>query len=175
MAKATLAIAAALLVALTTLVPAPAGAQSPSYESRGYGGPLYVGPNFQGGGQHSTPTYDRKPSSKRYKKKRTYRATKSRKTDTSKKTEQAKASPADESVKSENSSISRAATGGDAPGNDDTATVQNENSSIAAGEISTGSTPKKNASGIEPASASRNVGCKKYFPTAGMTLSVPCD
>jgi hypothetical protein len=35
----------------------PASAQNPSYEGRGYGGPLYVGPNFQQGGQHTPPVY----------------------------------------------------------------------------------------------------------------------
>jgi hypothetical protein len=28
---------------------------------------------------------------------------------------------------------------------------------------------------IEEAKVDRNVGCKKFFPTVGMTLSVPCE
>ena len=34
-----------------------AAAQAPSYESRGYGGPLDVGPNFHQGGQHAPAVY----------------------------------------------------------------------------------------------------------------------
>ena len=45
--------AAALCFAL---VPTAASAQT-SYESRGYGGPLGIGPNFQQGGQHAPPVY----------------------------------------------------------------------------------------------------------------------
>src|SRR3974390_313783 len=55
MSKTTLILAAGFAVALTA---APAFAQSgPSYEDRGYGGPLYVGPNFHEGGQYTHPIY----------------------------------------------------------------------------------------------------------------------
>jgi hypothetical protein len=40
-------------------------AQKATAEGRGYGGPLYVGPNFQQGGQHAPPTYGTKPVKKR--------------------------------------------------------------------------------------------------------------
>ena len=50
----TVAIAAALCLAAAI---GSVSAQAPSYESRGYGGPLYVGPNFQQGGQHAPPVY----------------------------------------------------------------------------------------------------------------------
>ena len=47
------------------LAAGPALAQNPSYEGRGYGGPLYVGPNFEQGGQHAPPVYGTKPAKKR--------------------------------------------------------------------------------------------------------------
>ena len=52
MLKIRLAVAALCFA----LVPAAASAQV-SYESRGYGGPLGIGPNFQQGGQHAPPVY----------------------------------------------------------------------------------------------------------------------
>ncbi len=55
MSKTALIVAAGFAVALTA---APAFAQNgPSYEDRGYGGPLYVGPNFHEGGQYTHPIY----------------------------------------------------------------------------------------------------------------------
>lgn len=172
MAKLRLAIAAAGLAAMSVL----AAAQGPSYESRGYGGPLYVGPDFQHGGQHSAPIYEPNASKKRHKKRRTYRAKRSNKKRATRQTETAKSAPEKDApekggVKSENSSISRAADG-QAGSSDkvDTATIHNENSSISAAEIDTGATSKKAAPKIK-----KNVGCKKYFPTAGVTLSVPCE
>jgi hypothetical protein len=169
MAKLRLAIAAAVLAAMSVL----AAAQGPSYESRGYGGPLYVGPNFQHGGQHSPPVYNSKSSRKHHKRRRTYRA-KSHKKRTVKQTETAKGSPEKSGVKSENSSISRTAKDAEekaAAKTDDTAAVKNENSSISAAELNTGATSKKE----DAPRAQKKVGCKKYFPTAGMTLSVPCN
>jgi hypothetical protein len=168
MAKLRLAIAAALLAAMSVL----AAAQGPSYESRGYGGPLYIGPNFQHGGQNAPPVYNSKSSRKHYKKRRTYRA-KSRKKRAAKQTETAKSSPEKTGVKSENSSISRAAKDAEekaAAKTGDTAAVENENSSISAAELLTGAASKEDAPKVKKA-----VGCKKYFPTAGMTLSVPCN
>jgi len=55
MSKTNVALAAACLALAT----ASAAVQGPSYESRGYGGLLYVGPNFQQGGQWSPPFTDR--------------------------------------------------------------------------------------------------------------------
>ena len=65
MLKIRLAVAALCFA----LVPAAASAQV-SYESRGYGGPLGIGPNFQQGGQHAPPVYgsgqERSTSVERY-------------------------------------------------------------------------------------------------------------
>ena len=44
-----------LFVALTTT--AALAQEEPTYEGRGYGGPLGVGPNFQQGGQWGPPIY----------------------------------------------------------------------------------------------------------------------
>ena len=44
-----------LFVALTTA--AALAQEEPTYEGRGYGGPLGVGPNFQQGGQWGPPIY----------------------------------------------------------------------------------------------------------------------
>jgi hypothetical protein len=44
-----------LFVALTTA--AALAQEQPTYEGRGYGGPLGVGPNFQQGGQWGPPVY----------------------------------------------------------------------------------------------------------------------
>ncbi len=172
MVKARVAIAVALLAAMTVC----AAAQGPSYESRGYGGPLYVGPNFQSGGQNSPPVYGQGSSSKKhYRKKRVERATKERKTPAVKATDTdtAKSSPEQSDVQNENSGISQATADtpktGEKRTSENTETVENENSSISGASLASGTTAKD-----EP-KAPQKVGCKKYFPTAGMTLSVPCD
>jgi glucan-binding YG repeat protein len=175
MVRLSLAIAAASLAAMTIV----AAAQGPSYESRGYGGPLYVGPNFQGGGQHSPPIYDGSSSSKKpYKKKRVYQATKPRKeqakeTDTAKSAP--KSSPTDTEVETENSSISQAGgepqkTGDEKPVDTAETGIVTENSTISHTSLETATT----SDAAEP-KAKQNVSCKKYFPAAGMTLTVPCD
>ena len=175
MVRLSLAIAAASLTAMTIV----AAAQGPSYESRGYGGPLYVGPNFQGGGQHSPPIYDGSSSSKKpYKKKRVYQATKPRKeqakeTDTAKSAP--KSSPTDTEVETENSSISQAGgepqkTGDEKPVDTAETGIVTENSTISHTSLETATT----SDAAEP-KAKQNVSCKKYFPAAGMTLTVPCD
>ncbi len=139
MAKLSLAIAAVFFAAMTAF----AAAEGPSYESRGYGGPLYVGPNFQEGGQHAPPVYDTNPSSREpHKRKRSYEVTKSpaarreRQTDTAKSAPE-KSAPEKDEVESENSTIALATTGADdtaksapeksAPGKDE---AESENSSI---------------------------------------------
>lgn len=181
MAKVVLAIATVLLVAMTAI----ASAQD-SYKSRGYGGPLNVGPNFKAGGQYTPPSYGPKSSSReRYRKrKRAHQATKERKARAAKTVDTAKAAPADKDVESENSSISSLA--GDTgkpsvPKKTETAKgMQNENSSIS---HVTADTDAEKDTAASPAVAKEdddskragNVGCKKYFPTAGVTLSVPCD
>jgi hypothetical protein len=199
MATARFAIAAALFAAMTAF----ASAQAPSYESRGYGGPLYVGPDFQHGGQHSPPVYGQGSSAKERpakeysrkrhveheapeRKARAAKATDDDDTDDRKATDNDKAAPAEgkaqpAAAENENSSISQAAAAKDkAPEAKSAgpAGTESENSSISETQIIPGTASEKTtaASGTpdEP-KAGQNVGCKKYFPWAGMTLTVPCE
>lgn len=57
--RMNVALAAGVCLALAA---GPVAAQN---ESRGYGGPLYVGPNFSTGGQSTTPDYGAKPTKKK--------------------------------------------------------------------------------------------------------------
>jgi hypothetical protein len=179
MAKVVLVIAAAVLASITVL----ASAQGQSYESRGYGGPLNVGPNFKAGGQYTPPSYGPNASSKkRYNKKRAYQATKARKARAAKTVDTAKAAPVDKDVQSENSSISSLSSlAGDTdktgvPEKTETAKGrQNENSTISGADTDTEIDASAVAKGDDDSKRARNVDCKKYFPSAGMTLSVPCD
>jgi hypothetical protein len=75
--RKTFTLAAGLGLALAA---APAWAQGPSYEKRGYGGPLYVGPNFEQGGQHTPPVYGTKPAKKQAPAKRARNVEKSKPT-----------------------------------------------------------------------------------------------
>ena len=51
---------------------------------------------------------------------------------------------------------------------------ENENSTISTAAVDLSENTGANEAPIEAAS-DRNVGCKKYFPTVGMTLTVPCE
>jgi hypothetical protein len=146
MLKVVFAIGAGWLAVLTGVALA-----GPSYESRGYGGPLYVGPDFQKGGQHETPTYGKRT----YKKKKTYKKTRSYQ---AKKPSKAKA------AKKSGSDTTTAAT---ASVEDPT----NENSCISGVTAA----PSGTAAQVQKANASTPVDCKKYFPAAGITATVECD
>ena len=95
---------------------------------------------------------------KRYKKKRKARSTKKRvvkRKTTAKKVETKKTAP----IKTETDS---------------------QNSTISAGSLDNDETVEKNTveTVVEPkdeSAATREIGCKKYFPTAGQTLTVPCE
>jgi hypothetical protein len=146
-------LAAGLCLAAATI---SASAQGPSYESRGYGGPLYVGPNFQQGGQHAPPVYGQGPSKseraapRRERNAKTHKAPSTREAKTEKpstpKAESADAakSASDKKADSENSTISSAALQSDA----------------SSGAKTDASTP---------------VTCKRYIAAVGQTVSVPCD
>ena len=176
MAKLVLAIAAALLAAMTAVASAQGyGGQ------RGYGGPLYIGPNFEKGGQHETPLYGSDSySKKKYNKKRTYRAKKKPSTRDSEDVDTAKTAPAEEEEKeatSENSSISGQAADTvepSAPKKTEKASGP-ENSTIARAGSSEDGTAVAKGNDDAPKESARKVGCKKYFPTSGVTLTVPCD
>ena len=149
MTKTILAVAIAFFGAMTVF----ASAAEAGFKVRlGFGGPL---PAFTA---HSP---SKSYGAKRYKKKRVYRAAQKRKArpakkrivkrkTITKKVETAKTAPIKTETKNENSTIS-------------TASLDKEET------IETETKPKD-----EPV-ASRNIGCKKFFPTVGMTLTVPCE
>ena len=49
---------------------------------------------------------------------------------------------------------------------------EDENSTIS---TAAAAKPAAQAKPVEQATADHNVGCKKYFPSTGLTLSVPCE
>lgn len=157
MFRTNFALAAGLCLVLTTV---SVSAQGPSYESRGYGGPLYVGPNFQQGGQWSPPSYGPKSSSQeRATTKRARSTAKSRKAPAEQEANTEKASPA-----TEDSSNAK--------------TAETENSTISSASLQADTTdaetnaepgPKAEAAAASPAT------CKRFIAAAGKTVTVPCD
>ena len=155
MTRTILAIATAFLAVLTVF----ASAAEAGFKTRlGFGGPL---PAFTAHGP-SKPY-----GAKRYKKKRVYKAAKKHKARparkkksiakkrVSKKVKTAKTTPLQMETENENSTISKASL-------DEDETVEN-------GKDKTKAEPRD-----EPETA-KNVDCKKFFPTVGMTLTVPCE
>jgi hypothetical protein len=196
MSRTRFAIAAASLA----LMSAGASAQV-SYESRGYGGPLGIGPNFQQGGQHAPPVYgsgqERSYSTERYHApQRLDRVQRKRSNDdddvkTAKKTPAAKESQ-EAKATNENSSIVSIASDKDkalpAPAvteqkktdvaKSDKSKSSNENSAIAS--VASSATAKADPVKAEVTKADTDgsgkpTGCKRYFPTVGQTVTVPCD
>ncbi len=203
MPKTTLILATGLAVALTA---APAFAQNgPSYEDRGYGGPLYVGPNFHEGGQYTHPIYGsgsyHKPSSSESRapsssesRVRQRSVSRNKDDDTHEvvthraahedKPSETKTNTAD----SENSSIAATTEPAAQLKSDKTeqvtaptkraATTENSSIAVIASRTDTAeaSKPKDDVKvKADTAMDSRPVGCTKYFPTVGLTLSVTCD
>jgi hypothetical protein len=175
---------AAVAVLLLLMAPLTTTVCAQSYESRGYGGPLYIGPNFQQGGQHAPPVYNSGPSRSRSyddgdgeatSKRRATRSHKQRKpeTTTAKKSKPVEPAP-EKPAKSEAKPTDTAAI------EPKTKTrIEGENSSLTrASDIKSTAeaspakpVPSKRAS----EDSGKGVGCKKYFPSAGMTLTVPCE
>ncbi len=197
MSRTRLAIAAASLA----LMSAGASAQV-SFESRGYGGPLGIGPNFQQGGQHAPPVYDsgqqRSNSTERYRApQRIDRVQRKQSTDddvkTVKKTPASKDDQESKEAKAqnENSSIVSISPEKDkalpAPAvteqkktdvaKTDTGKSRNENSAIAS--IASTATAKAEPVKGQVTKATDTDGggktCKRYFPTVGQTITVPCE
>jgi hypothetical protein len=187
-----------LFVALTT---ATALAQEePTYEGRGYGGPLGVGPNFQHGGQWGPPIYgagrEHSSTTERYSAPQHIdRAQRKRNTDdddvkTAKKTPAPKESKEAKS-QSENSSIVTVGSDHDKTtpvteqkktdvAKSDTSKSSNENSTIATVVSSTtaNADPVKGqlSKRVDTDASGKTVAtCKRYFPTVGQTITVPCD
>ena len=185
-----------LFVALTTA--AALAQEQPTYEGRGYGGPLGVGPNFQHGGQWGPPVYGQGQSNsvERYRAPQHIdRVQRKRNTDdgdvkTAKKTP-APVKSKEAKVQSENSSIVSVGSDKDksTPVTEQKKTdvaksgkseTSSENSTIA----SAASTTTANADPVKgqlsktvdtDASGKTVATCKRYFPTVGQTITVPCD
>jgi hypothetical protein len=117
-----------------------ASAASAQNESRGYGGPLYVGPNFEKGGQHTTPDYGFKSSKKAVIKRETAKVRKA---------------PVSREV----------ATTKEAP----PVAAEKEAAAPAAADTSKASPATETAASSGPAT------CKRFEPTAGQTITVPCQ
>jgi hypothetical protein len=177
MTRTFLAIAAALLAA-TTLTPAAEACISCEYV-----------PEVVHSG--TSKAYEgRSHAAKPYKKSRAYTAAEERRSraakkhivksePVAKKVETATTAPITTPATNENSAIAAAASDKSAPVAkkvEAAATTpiksqtQNENSTI-----STATLVKAEEAPIEEAKVDKNVGCKKFFPTVGMTLSVPCE
>ena len=197
MSKRTFALIG-LFVALTTA--AALAQEQPTYEGRGYGGPLGVGPNFQQGGQWGPPIYgagrEHSSTTERYREpQRTDRVQRRRNSDDDD-VKTAKKTPAPEELKeaksqSENSSIVTIGSDQDKTtpvteqrktdlAKSDKSKSSNENSTIA----SVASSTTANADPVKgqlrkrfetDASGKTVATCKRYFPTVGQTITVPCD
>jgi hypothetical protein len=107
------------------------------------------------------------------------RSAKKSKSDKSQKSEDSETASKEKAPGTEASSIA-GASGGPAPvvntGATATASTQFEHSSIALTEVSQAPRTAPVAKKIDTASQSTNgLDCKKFFPSAGMTLSVPCE
>lgn len=166
MFKTNVALAIWLCLALMT---APASAQGgPSYEGRGYGGPLYVGPNFHEGGQYSAPVYGS----------RSYGSPSSREDNgaTTRQRHITRSSPAKEEATAHKGAPDDKPSETKAPA---TKAAETENSSIAVLSTRTDTAEVAVTSKTEAKpkveATDTPVNCKKYFPAVGLTLSVPCD
>jgi hypothetical protein len=179
MNKSPVAIIVALIAAATTFA---SSAQAGFKIRLGFGGPL---PAFtaHGGNYHSGRHYHRKRYIARHKKKETVQVAK-RKTSSepkkvakavTKKPESIAAAPVIEPeviAESENSSISTATL--------ETAVVEpvtvkeGEVPAVEPAKVST-ATPPVEAAKPKSTQAASKLDCKKFFPSVGMTLTVPCE
>jgi len=55
------------------------------------------------------------------------------------------------------------------------AETENENSTISTASLDKNETIETEVTAKDEPKATRKVGCKKFFPTVGMTLTVPCE
>jgi spermidine/putrescine-binding protein len=53
--------------------------------------------------------------------------------------------------------------------------IDTENSTISTASLDKSETSDTEETTIEEPKVNKNVGCKKFFPTVGMTLTVPCE
>ena len=197
MSKRTFALIG-LFVALTTA--AAVAQEQPTYEGRGYGGPLGVGPNFQQGGQWGPPIYgagrNTPPPPSAIASHSTSTAFNASANTDDDDVKAAKKTPAPEELKeaeaeSENSSIVTIGSAQDKTtpvteqkktdlAKSDNSKSSNESSTIA----SVASSANANADPVKgqlskrvdtDASGKTVATCKRYFPTVGQTITVPRD
>jgi hypothetical protein len=185
-----------LFVALTTA--AALAQEQPTYEGRGYGGPLGVGPNFQQGGQWGPPVYGQGQSKsvERYRAPQHIdRVQRNRNTDDDN-VKTAKKTPAPEQSKEAKSQSQNSSIVTIGPDHDKTTPVteqkktdlaksdksksSNENSTIAsvASSATANADPVKGqlSKRVDTDASGKTVAtCKRYFPTVGQTITVPCD
>jgi type IV secretory pathway VirB10-like protein len=188
-----------LFVTLTTTT--AVAQEQPTYEGRGYGGPLGVGPNFQQGGQWGPPVYGQGQSHgvERYSApQHVDRVQRKRNTDddvkTAKKTpapQESKEASKEAKAQSENSSIVTIGSDTDKStpvteqkktdlAKSDKSKSSNENSTIAsvASSATANADPVKGqlSKRVDSDASGKTVAtCKRYFPTVGQTITVPCD
>jgi hypothetical protein len=145
--RTVVALAAGLCLALAT-TPAPAQ----SAKGRDYGGPLYVGPNFEKGGQHAPPDYgSSKPNKERAAPKRAKPERSVSKGKAAKEANTEKGS-ADEK--------SSAVSSGSAPASDGDAEAS----------------PKADTDpGATAGATAQPTTCKRFDATSGQTITVPCE
>ncbi len=149
MTRTILAIATAFLAVMTVF----ASAADAGFKVRlGFGGPL---PAFTAHGP--SKSYGQK----RYTKKRSYRAAKKRKARTAKKR-----------IVKRKTTAKTVETAKTAPIKTD---AENENSTISTASLDKNETIETEVIAKDEPKATRKVGCKKFFPTVGMTLTVPCE
>jgi hypothetical protein len=145
-ARITITLAATLGI---TFGPATALAQNPSYKERGYGGPLYVGPNFEQGGQHTPPNYGNNPAKKR--------VIKETAPPPAKKPRDVAKAPKPQPPAKQETEKEQATTTRTVPSSAEEATPSTATEDSASTATTTAAT------------------CKKFDSTAGQTITVPCN
>jgi hypothetical protein len=139
-----------------------------------------LGAMSNGGGRSEAREYSSRKRERAARREREEKSTRSAKKSKSESTQQAEKEPAEKapSFTATNEHSGIAGNGGPAPspvstGSTATASSQMENSSISLADAD-GAAPKK----IDTASqetTGKSLDCKKFFPSVGMTLSVPCE
>lgn len=183
-----------LFVALTTA--AALAQEEPTYEGRGYGGPLGVGPNFQQGGQWGPPIYgagrEHSSTTERYSSPQRIDRAQRKRNDDDNDVKTAKRTPEpDNKAHSENSSIVSVGSDKDKStpvteqkkidvAKSDNSKTSNENSTIAsvASSATADADPAKGqlSKRVDTDATGNTVTtCKRYFPTVGQTITVPCS
>ena len=174
-----LALATALIFAATTFA---STAQAGMRVGIGIGiGGLALGAMSNGGGRGEAREYrerKRERASRRVREEKApVRSAKKSKSDKSEKTEQAAEEPASTAT---NEASAIATTGGPvvAPvttGATATADAQTEHSSISLASATDDAAPVKKIDTASQETTGKSLDCKKFFPSVGMTLSVPCE